>query len=144
MSQKQKVLYTNPVYEEISKHNFELIPKLKPSWKALKDGDLKTFNEIATEKEKDMVSSEFGKKKVLEFINYIEDEQESVARAFAANISDHVGSPQSWNLEQLKDFLTPESIDKLRKGVWSLFGVTAGYGTIKRAFAGPGIHFNDY
>ena len=117
-------IYSNPWYRKISEHNSQLIPELKPVWKAFMEGDIKTFNKLASKEDLEVVKKYKDPKW---FIEYLEDEQEAAARAISANIGDYVGKKSQWNLPQLERFFTPEGIKKLRDNVWS---VGTGFGGI--------------
>lgn len=117
-------IYSNPWYRKISEHNSQLIPELKPVWKAFMEGDMKTFNKLASKEDLEVVKKYKDPKW---FIEYLEDEQEAAARAISANIGDYVGKKSQWNLPQLERFFTPEGIKKLRDNVWS---VGTGFGGI--------------
>lgn len=109
-------IYSNPWYRKISQHNRELIPDLKPQWKAFKEGDIETFKKLASKEDLKFAEKVKNPKS---FIEYLEDEQETAARAISANIGDSVGQKTQWNLQQLEQFFTSEGIKKLRKNVWS-------------------------
>ena len=110
-------IYSNPWYRKISEHNSKLIPELRPVWKAFKNGDMKTFNKLASKEDLEVIKKYKDPKA---FIEYLEDEQEAAARAISANIGDFVGMKSQWNLPQLERFFTPEGIKKLRNNVWSI------------------------
>ena len=110
-------IYSNPWSRKISEHNSKLIPELRPVWKAFKNGDMKTFNKLASKEDLEVIKKYKDPKA---FIEYLEDEQEAAARAISANIGDFVGMKSQWNLPQLERFFTPEGIKKLRNNVWSI------------------------
>lgn len=110
-------IYSNPWYRRISEHNRTLIPELKPVWKAFINGDMSTFNRLATKEDLEILNKYKDPKA---FIEYLEDEQESAARAISANISDFVGKKSQWNLPQLERFFTSKGIKNLRDNVWTV------------------------
>lgn len=110
-------IYSNPWYRRISEHNSQLIPELKPVWKAFMEGDMKTFNKLASKEDLEIIKKYENPKG---FIEYLEDEQEAAARAISANIGDYTGKKSQWNLPQLEQFFTSEGIKKLRDNVWSI------------------------
>lgn len=116
-----KNIYSNPWYRKISEHNSKLIPELKPIWKAFMEGDMKTFNKLATKEDLEVVNKYKDPKA---FIDYLNDEQETAARAISSNIADYIGKKSQWNLPQLEKFFTPEGIKKLKDNVWNVgFGL---------------------
>ena len=110
-------IYSNPWYRRISEHNKTLIPELKPVWKAFINGDMNTFNRLATKEDLEVLNKYKDPKA---FIEYLEDEQESAARAISANIGDFVGRKSQWNLPQLERFFTSKGIRNLRDNVWAV------------------------
>jgi hypothetical protein len=110
-------IYSNPWYRRISEHNKELIPELKPVWKSFMNGDMKTFNKLASKEDLEILNKYKDPKS---FIQYLQREQEASARAISANIGDFAGKKSQWNLPQLERFFTPEGIKKLRDNVWNI------------------------
>lgn len=116
-----KNIYSNSWYRKISEHNSKLIPELKPIWKAFMEGNMKTFNKLATKEDLEVVNKYKNPKA---FIDYLNDEQETAARAISSNIADYIGKKSQWNLPQLEKFFTPEGIKKLKDNVWNVgFGL---------------------
>lgn len=109
--------FNNPLYNKIAEHTKTILPELKDSWKAYLEGDFDKFKSLATPEE---LEFEQERKSIDKFIEYINTEQETTARAIAAHIGEYAGQPTKWNLQQLNMFFKPETVEKLKKFVWTI------------------------
>lgn len=138
----RKYTENSPIYDRISKHNFELMPELKPSWKAFLENDMEAFNKLASPEDL-QVLKDYGNVGTRDFLEYMNTEQEVGARAIAVNVGEFTGQPAEWNPKQLKMFYTKESLDKLKEGVWSLIGAYTSKKFLSHSdYDRPGIRLN--
>lgn len=114
-------IFNDPIYERIHQNNYALMPILKDSWKVFLDKGKNEFLKIADKEDIDLLNQS-DEESIKNFIKYLTTEQETSARALASNIGDWTGDPLDWNKQQLYQFFTPESVEKLRRGVFGLIG----------------------
>lgn len=116
------------IYKIISDNNYELTPKLKESWQALANNDIEGFKALASKEDLAIAKPYIDNNSIDQlqtYISYIAEEQESTARAIAENINEFTGNPQGWNKQQLLQFFTPESINKLKNKVIGFIGASS-------------------
>lgn len=114
-------VFSDPIYERIYQNYNELMPQLKDSWKTLLSKGKNAFLKVASKEDIELFNNS-NEEDIKNFIKYMTTEQEYAARALASNIGDWSGNPIDWNKQQLLQFFTPESINKLRNGVFGLIG----------------------
>lgn len=130
---------------KILDHNEKLRPKLRPFYQAIKDGNFKLAETLAP-KDGTLkgINGKIDYKQIQDFIKYMEKNQEYSARAIATNMGEHYGLRKNgWNIKQLRQFFTDESVDNLLKNVWN-YGIPITVGGASTAILYPSTGLNYY